>query len=71
MRISTYIPTIWQLVRTMVVVAAQRISVNALSIHLAREVVPVEVMRLRVRHARERVCLCGVGLVRHVDDCLL
>jgi hypothetical protein len=27
-------------------------------------------MRLRVRHARERVGLCCVGLVRHGDGCV-
>jgi hypothetical protein len=29
---------------------------------------PVEVMRFAVGHARERVSLCGVGLVRHGDE---
>jgi hypothetical protein len=41
-----------------------------LYVHCAWAWVPVEVMRLRVRHARERVGLCCVGLVRHGDGCV-
>ena len=53
----------------MVVVTMQNRSVSVFSATRLAWEVPVEVMRLRVRHARERVGLCCVSLVRHVDGC--